>query len=78
MRKVGRAGSAERRTKVVIFALGLMVGTALGIVVIGFLAVRAYDHGYDEALDRRKAWRGELVARQAAAIRVHSGLKKAS
>ena len=38
-----------------IFALGMMVGTALGIVVVGFLAVRAYDHGYDEALLRRKA-----------------------
>ena len=63
----------------VIFALGLMVGTALGIVVIGFLAVRAYDHGYDEALDRRKAWRGELLARRAAAVRAYSAsLNKAS
>jgi hypothetical protein len=62
-----------------IFALGMMLGTALGIVVVGFLAVRAYDHGYDEALERRKAWRGELVARQAAAIRLHrSSLKRAS
>ena len=62
-----------------IFALGMMVGTALGIVVIGFLAVRAYDHGYDEALDRRKAWRGELMARQTAAVRAYQrSLKKAS
>jgi hypothetical protein len=62
-----------------IFALGLMVGTALGIVVVGFLAVRAYEHGYDEALERRKAWRGELAARQTAAIRAHRGwLKRAS
>ena len=64
-----------------IFALGMMLGTALGIVVIGFLAVRSYDHGYDEALDRRKAWRGELLARQAAAVRSHhasSSLKRAS
>jgi predicted membrane chloride channel (bestrophin family) len=62
-----------------IFALGLMVGTALGIVVVGFLAVRAYDHGYDEALERRKAWRGELVARQTAAVRAQrSDLKRAS
>ena len=63
----------------VIFALGMMVGTALGIVVVGFLAVRAYSQGYDEALERRKVWRGELMARQAAAVRVHrSALKKAS
>jgi len=62
-----------------VFALGMMLGTALGIVVIGFLAVRSYDHGYSEALDRRKAWRGELVARQTAAIRAHtSSLKRAS
>ena len=62
-----------------IFALGMMLGTALGIVVVGFLAVRSYDHGYTEALDRRKAWRGELVARQTAAIRAHtSSLKRAS
>ena len=57
----------------------MMLGTALGIVVVGFLAVRSYDHGYTEALDRRKAWRGELVARQAASIRAHtSSLKRAS
>jgi hypothetical protein len=62
-----------------IFALGMILGTALGIVVVGFLAVRSYDHGYTEALERRKAWRGELVARQTAAIRVHtSSLKRAS
>jgi hypothetical protein len=62
-----------------IFALGMTLGTALGIVVVGFLAVRSYDHGYTEALERRKAWRGELVARQTAAIRAHtSSLKRAS
>jgi hypothetical protein len=57
----------------------MILGTALGIVVVGFLAVRSYDHGYTEALERRKAWRGELVARQTAAIRAHtSSLKRAS
>jgi len=57
----------------------MMLGTALGIVVVGFLAVRSYDHGYTEALERRKAWRGELVARQTAGIRTHtSSLKRAS
>ena len=65
--------------EMVIFALGMMVGTALGIVVVGFLAVRAYSQGYDEALERRKAWRGELMARRSAAIRANrSALKKAS
>ena len=62
-----------------VFVLGMVLGTALGIVVVGFLAVRSYDHGYTEALDRRKAWRGELVARQTASIRAHtSSLKRAS
>ena len=62
-----------------IFALGMMLGTALGIVVSGFLAVGSYDHGYSDALECRKAWRGELVARQTAAIRAHSSsLKRAS
>ncbi len=62
-----------------IFALGMMIGTAVGIVVVGFLAVGSYDHGYTEALERRKAWRGELLARQTAAIRAHTAtLKRAS
>ena len=62
-----------------IFGLGLVIGVALGIIVIGFLAVRSYEHGYDEALERRKAWRGELLGRQAAAIRAHrDALKRAS
>jgi len=62
-----------------IFALGMMLGTALGIVVIGFLAVGSYGHGYDEALQRRKAWRGELLARQTVAIRSHrAALERAS
>jgi hypothetical protein len=62
-----------------IFGLGLMIGVALGIIVVGFLAVRSYEHGYDEAFERRKAWRGELMARQTAAIRAHRGaLKRAS
>ncbi|HVR88168.1 MAG TPA: hypothetical protein VHG53_01315 [Candidatus Limnocylindria bacterium] len=61
-----------------VFALGLMVGVAVGLVVVGFLAIRAYDRGYDEALERRKAWRGELQARQVVAGRMRTGLKRAS
>ncbi len=74
-----RARSAERQNRMLVFALGMMLGTALGIVVIGFLAVRSYDHGYSEALERRTAWRGELVARRTAAVRVQrASLKRAS
>ncbi|MFN2521455.1 MAG: hypothetical protein ABR525_10475 [Candidatus Limnocylindria bacterium] len=49
-----------------LFAFGLIAGVALGLIIIGFLAIAAYDHGYKDAMDRRKAWRAELVARQEA------------
>jgi len=60
------------------FVVGIMIGVAFGVVVVGFLAVGAYDRGFNEALHRRKAWRTELVARQAAAQRVMAGLRRAS
>ncbi|HUQ42121.1 MAG TPA: hypothetical protein VM052_06450 [Candidatus Limnocylindrales bacterium] len=60
------------------FVIGLMIGVAFGVTVVGFLAVGAYDRGFNEALHRRKAWRTELVARQAAAQRVITGMRKAS
>jgi len=52
-----------------IFALGLMAGVALGVLVVGFLAVGAYNKGFDEAMERKRAWRTELVARQNVAVR---------
>ena len=48
------------------FTAGLIVGLALGLVIVGFLAIAAYQRGYDEAFGRRKEWRAELVARKAA------------
>src|SRR5437867_1479302 len=45
-----------------LFAIGLMAGVALGMIIVGFLAIGAYDRGYTDALERRKAWRGQLVA----------------
>jgi TRAP-type C4-dicarboxylate transport system permease large subunit len=48
------------------FAAGIVVGLALGLVIVGFLAIAAYQRGYDEAFGRRKEWRAELVARKAA------------
>ena len=60
------------------FVFGLMIGVAFGVIVVGFLAVGAYDRGFNDALHRRKAWRTELVARQAVAQRVTAGMRKAS
>jgi hypothetical protein len=51
------------------FAAGLAIGLAFGVIVIGFLAVAAYERGYDEAIGKRKQWRTELVARRVAAQR---------
>ncbi len=45
---------------------GTVVGLALGIIVVGFLAVNAFQRGYDEAAFRRRRWRAEIVARRAA------------
>ncbi|HYR94075.1 MAG TPA: hypothetical protein VEP48_07705 [Methylomirabilota bacterium] len=60
------------------FLVGMILGLAFGVTVVGFLAVGAYDRGFNEALHRRKAWRTELVARQAAAHRVLTSMKRAS
>lgn len=49
------------------FAVGLILGLALGLVIVGFLAIAAYERGFDEAAGHRKVWRAELVARRAAA-----------
>jgi hypothetical protein len=61
-----------------VFVLGLMVGLALGLIVIGFLAIAAYQRGYDDAFGRRKQWRTELVARQAAVRMPVVAARKAS
>jgi len=55
-----------------------MAGVALGMIIVGFLAIGAYDRGYTDALERRKAWRGELIARQVVAARTFVTARKAS
>lgn len=60
------------------FAAGLVVGIALGIVIVGFLAIAAYQRGYDEAFGRRREWRAELVARKAAVRGMAVASRKAS
>jgi hypothetical protein len=60
------------------FVVGVLVGVALGVVIVGFLAIGAYDRGFSAAMERRKAWRGELVARQVVARRALDQMRKAS
>ena len=62
------------------FATGIVVGLALGLIVVGFLAIAAYERGFDEAIGRRKHWRAELVARRTAAVRTIAAIptRKAS
>ena len=62
----------------VLFAIGLMAGVALGMVIVGFLAIGAYERGFSEALERRKAWRTELVARARAGTGGLAATRKAS
>lgn len=61
-----------------LFAIGLMAGIAVGMLIVGFLAAGSYNRGYDDALFRRKDWRAELVARQTVAARALQPARKAS
>lgn len=61
-----------------VLALGFVAGIALGILTIGFLALGAYNRGYEDALFRRKDWRAELVARQTVAARTVQPARRAS
>src|SRR5213593_4569999 len=73
-----RRGGGETRGTMLLFAIGLMAGVAVGMIIVGFLAIGAYDRGYTEALERRKAWRTELVARTGIGTRALSASRKAS
>ena len=55
-----------------------MAGIALGMIIVGFLAIGAYERGFSEALERRKAWRTELVARTVVGTRALVAARKAS
>jgi hypothetical protein len=55
-----------------LLTVGLFVGAALGAIVMAFLALAAYDHGYADAARRRDEWRTELQARRQADKKVRS------
>ena len=48
----------------VLFGFWLLAGIALGMILMGFLAIGTYQRGYEEGYFRRKPWRGELAARR--------------
>lgn len=60
-----------------LFIVGMLIGVAFGVIIIGFLAVGAYERGFSEALERRKAWRAELVARHAVSQRMIGQMRRA-
>lgn len=68
----------ERTAVMDAFFVGLVFGVAFGMLVVGFLAVGSYQRGFSQALERRREWRGELVARQVVARRALEQLRKAS
>lgn len=71
-------GTKESDVDIALFAAGLIAGISLGVLIVGFLAVGAYNRGYDDALFRRKDFRAELVARQTVAARALRPVRKAS
>ena len=54
------------------------VHLGMAMIIVGCLAIGAYDRGYSEALERRKAWRTELVARTVVGTRALVSARKAS
>ncbi len=49
------------------FFIGPFLGVAPAVVVLGFIAISAYQRGDEDADTGRRRWRAELAARQAAA-----------
>jgi hypothetical protein len=43
------------------FALGIMVGMAFGLVLMGILSLGAYDRGFDAATHRRVTWLSDAL-----------------
>jgi len=48
--------------------LFLATGVALGMILMGFLAIGTYERGYKEGFVLRRPWRAELGARREAVI----------
>jgi len=61
-----------------LFVSGLIIGVAMGVMVLGFLAIQAYNRGYEDAFGRRKVWRAELTARRTAVQQPAAAARRAS
>jgi hypothetical protein len=55
-----------------LFGFWLLAGVALGMILMGFLAIGTYQRGYEEGYFRRRPWRGELAARRQAVRNVYT------
>jgi hypothetical protein len=56
----------------VLFGFWILAGVALGMILMGFLAMGTYQRGFEEGYFRRKPWRGELAARRQAVRNVYA------
>jgi len=59
---------ARKVATMIVFGFWLMAGVAIGMILIAFLAIGAYQRGYAEGYSLRKPWRAELGARRSAVI----------
>ncbi len=63
------AGEKESYVDIATFVMGAIAGISAGVLIVGFLALGAYNRGYSDAIFRRKDWRAELTVRQTVASR---------
>lgn len=52
-RRAGASTDAAAQHDGVLLFVGLVIGAAFGLIVIGFLSIGAYDRGYEAALRER-------------------------
>lgn len=46
------------------FALGLLLGVALGVLAVAAFAIAAYDRGYEDSESERRLWRARLASHE--------------
>jgi len=59
------------------FTLGIIVGAAFGLVLMGMLSLGAYDRGFDAATRRRATWLASALRQRVGSGRVASARRVA-